>query len=85
MPWQTRRCLTSCFAHKGQIDQVFGEGLKWERLDTQLGSKLAYDIELGGYLDESNWPAIQETMVDAMVRLERAVNPFLTNLKTVVS
>ncbi|HEY5883211.1 MAG TPA: DUF4268 domain-containing protein [Pyrinomonadaceae bacterium] len=79
-----KKMFDELVAHKGEIDQVFGESLKWERLDTQLGSKLAYDIELGGYLDESNWPAIHLTMVEAMVRLERAVNPFLTKLKAMV-
>jgi len=69
--------------HRPEIDQVFGEGLKWERLDDQQGSKLAYDVEVGGYLDESEWPEVQSAMVDAMIRLERAIAPFLANLKTI--
>ena len=68
--------------HKNEIEQAFGEPLAWERLDEKLGSKVAYRVTIGGYQNpEDEWNAIQQAMVDAMIKLERSVKPFLTNLK----
>jgi hypothetical protein len=37
----------------------------------------------GGYKsDEAKWPAIQDAMIDAMGRLEKALAPHLEKLKT---
>ena len=39
-------------------------------------------IEVGGYRDdEAKWPAIQDAMIDAMVRLETALRPHIEKLK----
>lgn len=36
----------------------------------------------GGYRDdESEWPAIIEKQVDAMIRLEKALGPYIAELK----
>jgi len=37
-----------------------------------------YPIKAGGYADaEARWPNIQNAMVDAMIRLEQAMRPYL--------
>jgi hypothetical protein len=35
------------------------------------------DVAPWGYSDRANWPSIQEYMVDAMVRLEKALRPYV--------
>jgi len=36
----------------------------------------------GGYRDdEEKWPKIHETMVDAMIKLEKALGPYVKKLK----
>jgi hypothetical protein len=80
-----KKMFDELHSHKREIDQAFGGSLAWERADSRLGSKIAYYVEAGGYEDdEAVWPTIQESMVDAMVRLERAVAPYLAGLKGVV-
>jgi hypothetical protein len=38
-------------------------------------------IGMGGYRDEeSKWPEIQDAMIDAMIRLEKALRPHIVNL-----
>jgi uncharacterized protein DUF4268 len=72
-------------SHKPEIDQAFGPNLSWERADSNLGSKIAYYLDNGGYDDaEETWPAIHESMVDAMTQLEMATCPYLANLKSAV-
>jgi hypothetical protein len=54
----------------------FGGKLSWERLEGKQGCRIAY-ITTGGYKsDESKWPAIQDAMIDAMIRLEKALAPY---------
>jgi hypothetical protein len=44
---------------------------------------VAFNVTGGGYKsDESRWPAIQDGMIDAMIRLENALTPRLAKLKT---
>ena len=69
--------------HKDEIERAFGAALVWERLDDKQGCRVAYLTGAGGYKsDESEWPAIQDAMIDAMVRLEKALAPHLERLKT---
>lgn len=78
-----KKIYDDLYSSRSEIDGAFGDGLLWQRLDTKQASKLAYNVEIGGYQDnEQDWPTIQGAMVDAMVRLERAVAPFLVKLKT---
>src|SRR5262249_60012570 len=69
--------------HKEEIERAFGGPLSWQRLDNKQGCRIAYPIKVGGYRsDESRWPAIQDAMIDAMIRLEKALTPHLARLKT---
>ena len=43
---------------------------------------LALDITLGGYRDQDRWPTIQDAMIDAMIRLDKALAPHIAKLKT---
>jgi len=73
------------YSHKLEIEHTFEGSLSWERADSNLGCKIACHLDTGGYDDaEENWPAIHESMVDAMVRLEKATSPYLANLKNVI-
>src|SRR5436309_2775596 len=67
-------------AHKQEIEAAFGKPLLWTRRETGKTSRIAYDMTRGGYKDEADWEAIQTRMVDAMIRFEKALSPFITNL-----
>jgi len=68
--------------HSQEIEKVFGVPLSWERLEGKRACRIAKHITLGGYRDdETKWPEIQDAMIDAMVRLENALRPFVAKLK----
>jgi hypothetical protein len=67
-------------SHKEEIEDAFGASLLWTPRDTGKTSRIAYDITTGGYKDEANWETIQSTMIEAMIRFEQALSPFVTNL-----
>ncbi len=59
----------------------FGGPLQW-RQDEDSGAKhIEHRIETGGYRDEELWPEIQDAMIDAMIRLERAMKPHISSLQ----
>lgn len=76
-----KRIFDELFSHKEEIENIFGEPLSWQRLDDKRASRIAYEMNNGGYNDdESTWEMIQRAMIDAMIRLERALSPFIAKL-----
>jgi len=68
-------------ASRDAIEEAFGAALEWQRLEGKRACRIKKDIDLGGYRDESKWDEIQESMVDAMIRLEEALRPHVNTLK----
>jgi Domain of unknown function (DUF4268) len=67
-------------AVKDEIERVYGSPLEWQRLENRRACRIIDRIALGGYRDEECWPEIQEAMIDAMTRLERALKTHIANL-----
>lgn len=63
------------------IEAVFYGQLDWQRLDGKQACRIKWHIDLAGYRDaESGWPDLQDAMIDAMIRLERALKPLIAKL-----
>jgi hypothetical protein len=78
-----KRIFDRLLGNKGEIEQVFGGVLSWQRLDDSRACRIASTTTLGGWRsEESKWPEIQAAMIDDMVRLERALRPQIASLKT---
>ena len=66
---------------KELVEDVFGEPLDWQRLDERRACRIRYLIPGGGFRDRDRWPETQEAMIEAMVRLEKALKPQIRRLK----
>ncbi len=73
--------FNSLEASKGAIQDTFGGKLDWQKLEGKRACRIKKEIGLGGYRDEAKWPAIQEAMIDAMIRLDKALNPCIRKLQ----
>ena len=62
---------------KKAIERQFGQALEWQRLEGQSTSRIDYVLTGGGLRDRERWPEIQDRMIDAMVRLEKALSPHI--------
>ena len=68
---------------KRKIEETFGEPLEWQRLEGQRSCRIGKRFSLGGYRDdEDKWQEIQDTTIDAMIRLEKAFRPHIDRLPT---
>jgi RecB family endonuclease NucS len=70
--------------NRAQLEEAYGEPLDWNRCDDLKRSCLAQDFE-GGYGDDrQEWPATQDRMIEAMIRLEKAIQPHMEGLRQLV-
>ena len=67
--------------NRQKIEDTFGMPLHWQRLDDKRACRIAHIISIGGLADEDSWLALQHQMIDAMVALERTLQPHIKGLK----
>lgn len=67
-------------AQRDQIEERFGASLTWQRLEARRACRISYPIAIGGYRDQHVWPELQEKMIDAMIRFEKALEPAIRDL-----
>ena len=66
---------------KEEIEEAFGEPLKWQRLEGKRACRISKRFSLGGYrADEEEWSEIQDAMIDGMIRLEAAFRSHIDKL-----
>lgn len=76
-----RQVFRELEAHASEIDTAFGQPLEWWEPDDRPNCTIGIQIVRGGYRDEEQWPEIQDEMIDAMIRLENALRPYLDKLE----
>ena len=70
------------YANKEELEKIFGGPLDWQELKDRRACRIRTTITIGGYRDdEKKWHEIHEAMVEAMIRLERALSPNIKKLK----
>lgn len=63
-----------------EIEKTFGGPLEWQELEGRRACRIRKTVE-GGYRNpEAEWPEIYKKMVDAMIRLERALSPYIKKI-----
>ena len=78
---ENKRSFDELQSHKAEIEKDFGDKLRWERLDDRRASRISKRIDYAGLGDQEKWPKLQDDMIDAMVRLEKALKKHIKALK----
>ncbi len=72
----------SLHAEQAAIEKDFGEPLSWERLDDGTRAcRIAKYFNDGGLAKPDTWPGLQDEMINAMIRLERALKKRLERVQ----
>lgn len=73
-----KAALRALESHKCEIESAFGSPLEWDLRPESRGSWLRFESKQGGYRSPpEQLPAIFDSMIDAMSRLEAATRPYL--------
>jgi len=67
-------------SHQGEIEATYGAPLEWMKLDQRRACRIRERWEGVGYRDEEQWAELQAKLIDAMIRLEAALKPFIARL-----
>lgn len=68
-------------AHKTAIEAEFGSALEWQELPEGEGCRVRHVVEGGYRSPQEDWAAIHGRLIDAMIRLDRAMRPRVAALQ----
>jgi Domain of unknown function (DUF4268) len=72
-------------AHRKAIEIAFGAPLSWEQAEGMRACYIRYTGDFGGWRSsEDQWPQIQDSIIDAMIRFAAALQPLIDKLKEAV-
>ena len=77
---ETDKIYNTLLNDRERIEQQFGEPLVWDRVEGRRACKITSICEIGGLQDIDRWSAIQEDMIDRMIRLEEALGSLLSKI-----
>lgn len=77
---ENKAIFDALHAKRDEIEKVFGGTLDWQRLDNKRACRIRVAVEAGGYRDEERYSEAHAAMVDAMVRLEKALRSHVKDL-----
>jgi hypothetical protein len=60
-------------AKKDAIEAGFGGPLDWQDLPGRNGCRICIELDGGWKSPESEWPDLQDRMIDALIRLDAAL------------
>lgn len=71
--------FNALYENRDAIESVYGGPLDWQPIEGKRACRIRQDFE-GGYRDDDRWPEIQDRMIDAMIRFEAALKPYIDGL-----
>ena len=77
---ENKKIFDTLLSHKEKIEEKFGEPLKWERLDEKKASRIRRSFR-EGLKNKDKWDELQEKMIDAMIKLEKSLKPYIQKLE----
>lgn len=52
----------------------------WQALEEKRACRIRYLIDDYGFLDKEHWPELQDQLIEAMIRLQKAFQPCINQL-----
>lgn len=80
---RNKRIFDDMQVRKHDIEERFGEPLSWSRLDDKKSSYIGVEKAGGRVGEAAHVEKVQDAMIEAMLRLERAFKPEVDRLRTI--
>lgn len=77
---ENKKIFDTLLSHKDEIEKDFGGHLLWERLDERRASRISFGFD-SGLRDKEKWATLQDQMIEAMIRLEKALDKHVKQLR----
>jgi len=77
---KNKKIFDELYKKREQIETDFGDQLDWQRLDDKRASRIAKIVENKGLVNIDDWFSIQDNMIDAMIRLEKALSKHIRQI-----
>jgi hypothetical protein len=78
---ENKQIFDELHSHCTEIENDYGDKLRWERLDDRRASRISKRFDYAGLGDREMWSKLQEDMINAMIRLENALKKHIKVLK----
>ena len=78
---ENERIFDLLLAQREAIEADFGEPLEWQRNEGGNPCRILKLLDVGSVEDEDRWSEMQDAMIDAMIRLDKALGPRIKELK----
>jgi len=75
-----KQIFDALHAKKDEIESEFGESLNWDSTEGKRRCRIRWTCNEAGLKDEDKWDYLQDKMIDAMIRLEKALKNHIERL-----
>lgn len=77
----SKLAFKALLAQKAEIEKKFGEELEWQELPGRNGCRIRKVFPGGWKNPESEWPAMQDRLINGLIRIESALKKAVQELK----
>jgi hypothetical protein len=78
---ENERIFDLLLAQQEAIEFDFGEPLEWQRNEGANPCRIFKPLDIRGWEDEDRWSEMHDAMINAMIRLDKALGPRVRELK----
>lgn len=78
---ENKKIFGALYANKKEIETEFGGVLEWQILDNRRASRIRKKYDYAGLNNRDQWEKLQDDMINAMIRLEKALKKHINQLK----
>lgn len=75
-----KQIFDAFLSKRDEIESQFGESLDWDYVEGRHSCHIKWKCKEGGLKDEDKWEYLQDKMIDAMMRLEKAFKNHIRKL-----